>query len=64
MRKVEAICLKTGIAMCFKSLWAASRYLGIVRASISAVCRNIQKSAHSKKDVFWYKFKYIQEDGM
>ena len=58
-RKVEAICLNTGIAMCFKSLWAASRYLGIVHASISKVCRNLTKSAHSKKDGFRYKFKYI-----
>ena len=58
-RKVEAICLNTDTAMCFRSLWAASRYLGIARASISAVCRNLTKSAHSKKDGFWYKFKYI-----
>ena len=59
-RKVEAICLNTDTAMCFRSLWAASCYLGIARASISFVCRNIQKSAQSKKDGFRYKFKYIQ----
>ena len=58
-RKVEAICLNTDTAMCFKSLWAASRYLGIDPASISMVCRNIRKSARSKKEGFWYKFKYI-----
>ena len=52
--------IKTGEERRFKSVKKASEDLNIFESNISAICKNKNKTAKSKKDGFKYTFRYLE----
>ena len=59
---LKSINLTTKEVQYYFSLASAAKHLDINPSSIWKVCENIQKSALSKKDNCWYKFKYVDKN--
>ena len=58
-KPIISINLKTGEEKRFKSLTKASKELNIFESNISAICKNKNKTATSKKDGCKYTFSYL-----
>ena len=58
-KPIISINLKTGEEKRFKSLTKASKELNIFESNISAICKNKNKTATSKKDGCKYTFKFL-----
>ena len=57
-KPIISICLNTGDEKRFISIKKASEELIIFESNLSAICKNKNKTAKSKKDGFKYTFKF------
>ena len=58
-KPIISICINTGEEKRFKCVKTAGIELNIFQSNISAICKNKNKSASSKKDGCKYKFKFL-----
>ena len=58
-KSIISICINTGKEKRFISIKEASKELNIFESNISAICKNKNKTAKSKKDGCKYTFKFL-----
>ena len=58
-KKIISTCINTGKEKIFNSIKEASKELNIYDSSISAICKNKNKTAKSKNNMNKYTFRYL-----